>query len=327
VEETLQKSEYTRGELLSEVERRVAATRDGGDPETEPAPREPAEDAAAREAAAETGPDASTAGDDLPEGEPFSENDDESLPGEEPPAREETSEAPSDEDPEAPVEENPSAAPVSTKEDPDDGPREDETSAPEEAVSEEADPDETPPEETASREDTGDDADAAPTPNAEAEEDPEAADDDAPPAQPPAEEEPSESRNAPAADPADGEGKPLILLVEDNEHNYDMLSRRLRRRGYEVELATDGQTGVEKAEAVHPNLILMDINLPVLNGKEATRRIRAFPEGGQVPIIALTAHAMSGDREEALEAGCDRYHSKPVELPELMEQIEELLAS
>jgi CheY-like chemotaxis protein len=126
---------------------------------------------------------------------------------------------------------------------------------------------------------------------------------------------------------ADRNGRPLILLVEDNEHNYNMLSRRLQRRGYEIALATDGQEGLNKAESLHPALILMDINLPVLNGNEVTRRIRQFPEGGDMPIIALTAHAMSGDREEALEAGCDRHYPKPVELPALLEQIEELVGA
>ncbi|PSQ91695.1 MAG: two-component system response regulator [Bacteroidetes bacterium SW_4_67_19] len=106
-----------------------------------------------------------------------------------------------------------------------------------------------------------------------------------------------------------------------------MLSRRLQRRGYEIALATDGQEGLNKAESLHPALILMDINLPVLNGNEVTRRIRQFPEGGDMPIIALTAHAMSGDREEALEAGCDRHYPKPVELPALLEQIEELVGA
>ncbi len=118
---------------------------------------------------------------------------------------------------------------------------------------------------------------------------------------------------------------PKILLVEDNEHNWDMLSRRLERRGYEVVLAFDGQQGVDKAASEAPDLILMDINLPVLDGREATRRIRATPDLEVVPIIALTAHAMAGDREKALEAGCDDYHTKPVDLPKLLAQMEALL--
>lgn len=119
---------------------------------------------------------------------------------------------------------------------------------------------------------------------------------------------------------------PKILLVEDNEHNWDMLSRRLKRRGYEIELAFDGQQGVDKAREGRPDLILMDLNLPVLDGREATRQIRAIPELQQTPIIALTAHALSVDREQALEAGCNAYHTKPVDLPELLAQMESLLA-
>jgi CheY-like chemotaxis protein len=116
-----------------------------------------------------------------------------------------------------------------------------------------------------------------------------------------------------------------ILLVEDNEHNWDMLSRRLRRRGFEVLLAFDGRQGVDQATAEKPDLILMDINLPVLDGLEATRIIRADAALRAVPIIALTAHAMSSDREQALQAGCNDYHSKPVELPRLLEQMDSLL--
>ena len=118
---------------------------------------------------------------------------------------------------------------------------------------------------------------------------------------------------------------PKILLVEDNEHNWDMLSRRLTRRGYEVVLAFDGQQGVDKAREARPDLILMDLNLPVLDGREATRQIRATPGFEQTPIIALTAHALSVDREQALEAGCNAYHTKPVDLPELLAQMEALL--
>src|SRR5512139_2523314 len=104
-----------------------------------------------------------------------------------------------------------------------------------------------------------------------------------------------------------------ILLVEDNEMNYDMLSRRLQRKGYEVLIAPDGQAGVEMARAHMPDLILMDMSLPVLDGWEATRQLKADTESCAIPIIALTAHAMAGDRDQALAAGCDDYDSKPVE--------------
>ena len=116
-----------------------------------------------------------------------------------------------------------------------------------------------------------------------------------------------------------------ILVVEDNEENWDMLSRRLLRRGYEVEHALDGQQAMALAASSHPDLILMDVNLPVLDGLEATRQIKATADTSLIPIIALTAHAMSGDREKALQAGCDDYHTKPVEFPRLLEQIEALL--
>ncbi len=116
-----------------------------------------------------------------------------------------------------------------------------------------------------------------------------------------------------------------ILLVEDNEKNWDMLSRRLRRRGYEVILAFDGQQGVDMALKDAPHLILMDMSLPVLDGWEATRRIKADASGAKIPIIALTAHAMSGDREKARQAGCDDYHAKPVELADLLTQMETAL--
>lgn len=119
---------------------------------------------------------------------------------------------------------------------------------------------------------------------------------------------------------------PKILLVEDNEHNWDMLSRRLKRRGYDVVLAFDGQQGVDKAREESPDLILMDLNLPVLDGREATRQIRAAKGGETVPIIALTAHALSVDRDQALAAGCNAYHTKPVDLPQLLAQMETLLA-
>jgi two-component system, cell cycle response regulator DivK len=116
-----------------------------------------------------------------------------------------------------------------------------------------------------------------------------------------------------------------ILLVEDNEMNRDMLSRRLVRKGYEVVTCVDGLRGVELAHSEGPDLILMDMSLPELDGWEATRRIKANPALRAVPIIALTAHAMSGDREMALEAGCDDYDTKPIELPRLLAKIEMLL--
>jgi two-component system cell cycle response regulator DivK len=118
---------------------------------------------------------------------------------------------------------------------------------------------------------------------------------------------------------------PKILLVEDNEMNRDMLSRRLERRGYEVVIAVDGQQGVDMARVEKPDLVLMDMSLPVLDGWEATRRLKAEADTRGVPIIALTAHAMAGDREKAMEAGCDDYDTKPIELPRLLGKIEELL--
>ena len=119
---------------------------------------------------------------------------------------------------------------------------------------------------------------------------------------------------------------PKILLVEDNEDNRDMLSRRLIRKGYEVSLANDGGAGVSQAAAEKPDLILMDMSLPVLDGWEATRRIKADPATRGIPIIALTAHAMSDDRDKAVAAGCDDYDTKPVDLPRLLGKIEGLLA-
>jgi CheY-like chemotaxis protein len=116
-----------------------------------------------------------------------------------------------------------------------------------------------------------------------------------------------------------------ILLVEDNEMNRDMLSRRLARKKYEVLLAVDGQEGVAMAHYETPDLILMDMSLPVIDGWEATRRIKASPETKNIPVIALTAHAMSGDREKALEAGCDDYDTKPIELPRLLGKMEAFL--
>jgi two-component system, cell cycle response regulator DivK len=116
-----------------------------------------------------------------------------------------------------------------------------------------------------------------------------------------------------------------ILLVEDNEMNRDMLSRRLLRNGYEVVLATDGQQGLDMALSERPDLILMDMSLPVIDGWEATRRIKANGATRQIPVIALTAHAMAGDREKALEVGCDDYDTKPVEMSRLVGKIAALL--
>lgn len=116
-----------------------------------------------------------------------------------------------------------------------------------------------------------------------------------------------------------------ILLVEDNEMNRDMLSRRLQRKGYDVAMAVDGRQGVEMARAGGFDLILMDMSLPEIDGWEATRQLRAVPETRAVPIIGLTAHAMAGDREKALEAGCNDYDTKPVELPRLLSKIEALI--
>lgn len=118
---------------------------------------------------------------------------------------------------------------------------------------------------------------------------------------------------------------PKILLVEDNADNRDMLSRRLIRKGYEIVMAVDGGEGVAKAVSESPDLILMDMSLPVIDGWEATRQVKANAATQGIPIIALTAHAMAGDREKALAAGCDDYDSKPVELPRLLEKIETLL--
>jgi two-component system cell cycle response regulator DivK len=120
---------------------------------------------------------------------------------------------------------------------------------------------------------------------------------------------------------------PKILLVEDNEMNRDMLSRRLARKGYEVAIAVDGQQGIDMAHSQTPDLILMDMSLPVVDGWEATRQLKAAAETKAIPVIALTAHAMVGDREKAVEAGCDDFDTKPIELPRLLEKIEALLAS
>ncbi|HQT95589.1 MAG: two-component system response regulator [Acidobacteria bacterium 21-70-11] len=116
-----------------------------------------------------------------------------------------------------------------------------------------------------------------------------------------------------------------ILLVEDNEMNRDMLSRRLARRGFEVVVAVDGREGVTAAQRDSPDLILMDMSLPVTDGWEATRLIRACAGTADIPVIALTAHAMAGDRDKALEAGCDDYDTKPVEIERLLEKIARLL--
>ena len=118
---------------------------------------------------------------------------------------------------------------------------------------------------------------------------------------------------------------PKILLVEDNEMNRDMLSRRLERRGYQVAIAVDGGQGVAMAQSEAPDLILMDMSLPVLNGWEAARLLKAASETRAIPIIALTAHAMVGDREKAIEAGCDDFDTKPIELPRLLDKIEAVL--
>jgi CheY-like chemotaxis protein len=118
---------------------------------------------------------------------------------------------------------------------------------------------------------------------------------------------------------------PKILLVEDNEDNRDMLSRRLTRRGYELVIAVDGGEGVAFAASETPDLILMDMSLPVLDGWEATRRVKADPKTQHIPVIALTAHAMAGDREKVMEAGCDDYDTKPVDLTRLLGKIEAFL--
>ncbi|OQW91943.1 MAG: two-component system response regulator [Beggiatoa sp. IS2] len=120
---------------------------------------------------------------------------------------------------------------------------------------------------------------------------------------------------------------PKILLVEDNEMNRDMLSRRLSRKGFEVVIAIDGGQGVEMAQNEKPDLILMDMSLPVKDGWTATKEIKGSPDTKNIPVIALTAHAMSGDREQALAAGCDDYDTKPIELPRLLSKIQNLLPS
>jgi len=117
-----------------------------------------------------------------------------------------------------------------------------------------------------------------------------------------------------------------LLLVEDNEMNRDMLSRRLQKKGYEVVLAVDGEEGVAKARAEAPALILMDMSLPGIDGWEATRRIKADPQTSRTPVVALTAHALTSDRDQALAAGCDDFDTKPVEFSRLLAKIESLLA-
>jgi CheY-like chemotaxis protein len=116
-----------------------------------------------------------------------------------------------------------------------------------------------------------------------------------------------------------------ILIVEDNEMNRDMLSRRLIRRGYQIVMAVDGAEGIATAKAENPDLVLMDMSLPIVDGWEATRRLKAEPLTRAIPVIGLTAHAMAGDREKAIAAGCDDYDTKPVELPRLLQKIETLL--
>jgi two-component system, cell cycle response regulator DivK len=114
---------------------------------------------------------------------------------------------------------------------------------------------------------------------------------------------------------------PVVLIVEDNEMNRDMLSRRLQRKGYGILIAVDGGQGVEMAHANKPDLILMDMSLPVKDGWTATKELKQHPDTKHIPVIALTAHAMAGDRENALSAGCDDYDTKPIELPRLIEKI------
>jgi len=118
---------------------------------------------------------------------------------------------------------------------------------------------------------------------------------------------------------------PRILIVEDNEMNRDMLSRRLVKRGYDITIAVDGEQGLAMARSDPPALILMDMSLPGLDGWDATRQLKAMPETRSIPVIALTAHAMAGDREKAMAAGCDDFDTKPIELPRLLGKIEALL--
>jgi CheY-like chemotaxis protein len=119
---------------------------------------------------------------------------------------------------------------------------------------------------------------------------------------------------------------PRILLVEDHDDNRDMLARRLAKRGYEVLVAVNGEEACARAAVDRPELILMDIDMPIMDGCEATKKIKADPETAAIPVIALTAHAMSGDREKSLAAGCDDYETKPIEFPQLLGKIQTLLA-
>ena len=130
----------------------------------------------------------------------------------------------------------------------------------------------------------------------------------------------------PAGPDKEAPAMPRLLLVEDNEENRDGLSRHLRRKGFEVLVAVDGRQGVEAARSGAPDLILMDMSLPVLDGWEATRQLKAAPETRHIPVIAITAHAMAGDREKALQAGCDEYDTKPVEFARLLGKIKALLS-
>jgi CheY-like chemotaxis protein len=118
-----------------------------------------------------------------------------------------------------------------------------------------------------------------------------------------------------------------ILLVEDDEMNRDMLSRRLERRGYQVMIAVDGEQGVAMAKSETPDLILMDMSLPVLDGWEATRRLKSASATKEIPIIALTAHAMTGDRDKAMAVGCNDYDTKPIDLARLLEKMEKILGT
>ncbi len=118
---------------------------------------------------------------------------------------------------------------------------------------------------------------------------------------------------------------PKILLVEDNELNRDMLTRRLERRSFEVVIATDGEQGVERARSERPDLILMDVSLPVMSGWDATKKIKADPDLQRIPVIALTAHAMSTDRDKAFEVGCDEFETKPVDMASLLQKIGKLI--
>jgi two-component system, cell cycle response regulator DivK len=119
---------------------------------------------------------------------------------------------------------------------------------------------------------------------------------------------------------------PKILLVEDNELNRDMLSRRLGRKGYDVVIAVDGKEGVELAQSSNPDIILMDMSLPVMDGWQATRYLKDDEQMRHIPVIALTAHAMRGDEERCLQAGCDDYDTKPIDFPRLLQKIESLLS-